>query len=44
MDNGWEYFSDRIGIEVFEYDALDKAIRICEERNRMRKVKIKRLR
>lgn len=43
MDNGWEYFSDRIGTEVFEYDDLDKAIHICEEKNRMRKVKIKRL-
>ncbi len=43
MDNGWEYFSDRIGTEVFEYNDLDKAIHICEEKNRMRKVKIKRL-
>ena len=43
MDNGWEFFSDRIGTEIFEYDDLDKAIRICEEKNRMRKVKVKRL-
>ncbi len=43
MDNGWEYFSDRIGTEVFEHDDWEKAIRICEEKNRMRKVKVKRL-
>ena len=37
FDNGWEYFEDRIGKTIFEYDDLDKAIRICEEKNRMAK-------
>lgn len=44
LDNGWEFFEDRIGTEIFEYDDLDKVIRICEEKNRMRRVKVKRLR
>lgn len=43
MDNGWEYLFDRIGTYVFEYDDLEKAIHICDEKNRMRKVKVKRL-
>lgn len=41
MDNGWELFDKRIGNEIFMYDELDKAIHICEEKNRMSKVKIK---
>ena len=43
MDNGWTYFADYLGKEVFLRDQLGKAIKICEERNRMRKVKVKRL-
>ena len=34
-------FLDDIGKTVFKYDELDKAIRICEEKNRLGKVKVK---
>ena len=43
MDNGWTYFVDYLGKEVFLRNQLDTAIKICEERNRTRKVKVKRL-
>ena len=34
-------FLEDIGKKVFKYDELDKAIRICEEKNRLGKVKVK---
>lgn len=43
MDNGWHYFSDEIGKNVFVHDDLDKAIDVCMEKNARRKVKVKRL-
>ena len=44
MDNGWEYFKEDIGKEVFPHEDLHKAIEICEEKNRLATVKIKYLR
>ena len=41
MDNGWQIISDELGKTVFKYDELQKAIEICERKNRMRTVKIK---
>lgn len=43
MDNGWTFFSDKLGITVFEYNDLSRAIEICEKKNKLRKVRIKRL-
>lgn len=43
MGNGWYYFAEDIGKDVFTHDELDKAIRICEEKNRLGRVKVKRL-
>jgi len=44
MDNGWTFISDELDKTVFRYDKenLNKAIEICEKKNRMRKVKVKR--
>lgn len=43
MDNGWNFCSDELDKTVFRYDEenLNKAIEICEKKNRMRKVKVK---
>lgn len=41
MNNGWCFRSDELGKTIFEYDELQKAIEICEKKNRMRKVKVK---
>lgn len=43
MDNGWTFSSDELYKTVFRYDeeSLNKAIEICEKKNRMRKVKVK---
>ena len=41
MDNGWTFFCEEIGKKIFLHDELDKAIRICEEKNRLGKVKVK---
>lgn len=43
MDNGWEYFAEDIGKEVFEPDQLQEAIELCDKRNRLRKIKVKNL-
>lgn len=43
MHNGWTFSSDELGITVFEYDDLSRAIEICEKKNKLRKVRIKRL-
>jgi len=43
MLNGWKLMADDYGKRVFCYDELQKAIDICEKKNRMRKVKVKRL-
>ena len=45
MDNGWTFISDELDKTVFKYDKenLNKAIEICEKKNRMRKVKVKHL-
>ena len=44
MDNGWTFFSGDLGKKVFLHDQLDIAIKICEEKNRMKKVKVKYIR
>lgn len=41
--NGWIKYPDELNKTLFEYDKLDTAIRICEEKNRLGKVKVKRL-
>ena len=41
MDNGWHITSDELGKTIFKHDELQKAIEICEKKNRMRKVKVK---
>lgn len=43
MDNGWTFRGDELDKTVFRYDEenLNKAIEICEKKNRMRKVKVK---
>lgn len=41
MNNGWCYSEKELGKTVFKHDELQKAIEICEEKNRMRKVKVK---
>ena len=41
MDNGWCIIGDELGKTLFTKDELQKAIEICEEKNRMRKVKVK---
>lgn len=43
MGNGWKFMADDYGKRVFRYDELQKAIEICEKKNRMRKVKVKQL-
>ena len=43
MNNGWIKYPDELNKTLFEYDKLDAAIRICEEKNRLGKVKVKRL-
>lgn len=42
MTNGWCFTADAYGKKVFKHDELQKAIEICEKKNRMRKVKVKR--
>ena len=41
MNNGWHFTGEDLGKTVFKHGELQKAIMICEEKNRMRKVKIK---
>lgn len=41
MDNGWTYFIEDLDKSVFRREDLDKAIKICEEKNRLGKVKVK---
>ena len=43
MDNDWTFFAEDFGKKVFLRNQLDIAIKICEEKNRMKKVKVKRL-
>lgn len=40
MDNGWTYFAEDLDKTVFRREDLDKAIKICEEKNRLGKVKV----
>lgn len=42
MENGWCFMGEDYGKKVFKHDELQKAIEICEKKNRMRKVKVKR--
>lgn len=44
MDNDWTFFVEDLGKTVFLRNQLDIAIKICEEKNRMKKVKVKYLR
>lgn len=39
--NGWTYYVDAIGTNIFLHDELDKAKEECLKRNKMRKVKVK---
>ena len=41
--NGWCYTADELGTEIFLHDELEKAKEECIKRNKMRKVKVKRL-
>lgn len=41
MTNGWCFMAEDYGKKVFKHDELQKAIEICEKKNRMRKVKVK---
>ena len=41
MTNGWCFTAEAYGKKVFKHDELQKAIEICEKKNRMRKVKVK---
>jgi hypothetical protein len=41
MTNGWKLMANDYGKKVFKHDELQKAIEICEKKNRMRKVKVK---
>lgn len=41
MNNDWCFTEKDLGKTVFKYDELKKAIEVCEEKNRMRKVKVK---
>ena len=41
MNNGWCFSASEFGKTVFRHDELQKAIEICEKKNRMSKVKIK---
>jgi hypothetical protein len=41
MTNGWCFTAKDYGKKVFKHDELQKAIEICEKKNRMRKVKVK---
>ncbi len=41
MSNGWCIAANELGKTLFLYEELDKAIDICIEKNRKRKVKIK---
>lgn len=43
MNNGWVFSANELGKTVFKHDELQKAIEICEKKNRMRKVKVKHL-
>ena len=43
MNNGWIITNDELGKTLFRYDQLNEAIRICEEKNRLGKVKVKKL-
>lgn len=43
MDNGWHYFADEIGKNVFAHDDLNQAIDVCMEKNARRKVSVKRI-
>ena len=40
-NNGWLLRTDELGKTVFKHDELQRAIEICEKKNRMSKVKIK---
>ena len=44
LSNGWYIESDRYEQTVFGSDDLQKAIEACEKKNRMRKVKVARMR
>lgn len=39
--NGWCCTADDYGKLIFRYDQLRDAIKICDEKNRLRKVKVK---
>lgn len=41
MNNGWVLRADELGKKVFKHDELQRAIEICEKKNRMSKIKIK---
>lgn len=43
LNNGWCITADDYGKKIFRYDELQKAIEICEKKNRLRKVKVVRL-
>lgn len=40
MENGWCYAADDYGETLFRYEDKQKAIEVCEQKNRMRKVKV----
>ena len=40
LSNGWRFTSDEYGDTIFKLDELQKAIEVCEKKNRMRKVKV----
>lgn len=41
LSNGWCIIADEYGKTIFRHDELQKAIEICEKKNRMKKVKVK---
>lgn len=44
LSNGWCFTSDEYGETIFKHDELQKAIEICEKKNRMRKIRVVRRR
>ena len=43
MTNDWCFTADDYGTKLFKADDLQKAIELCEKKNRMRKVKVVRM-
>lgn len=43
LSNGWCFCADEYGETIFSHDELQKAIELCEKKNRMRKVKVVRM-